>query len=170
MKPPHSTFLTLTLIERQRSFKEEAVAEDLVLALITGSTKESIRALTNLYANAKAGEPRQALLLQDACLHALGLGLTEKDVLKAVGAGAELTDWFATVLGPELNQVGADQVVLHRRILWLVGQAAPVLRSDLKVAFCSLILQLVKAPDTDRVVRLTAAGTIATIMEASCRP
>ena len=47
---------------RQRSFKEEAVAEDLVLALFTGATKQSIVALTTLYANAKAGEPRQALL------------------------------------------------------------------------------------------------------------
>jgi len=150
---------------RQRSFKEEAVAEELVLALFTGAAKESIGALTTLYSQAKA---QGAILLQDACLHALGLGLLERLVIKASTHGAFLSEWFATVLGPELNQHSSpDQVVLHRRILWLVGQAAPVLRPDLKVAFCSLILLLVKAPGTDRVVRLTAAGTMATIMEAT---
>lgn len=79
---PLDSLLALCLEEaeaaRARSFKEAALADDLVMAIMAANGKEAVQALTQLYGSAAAEDPRQALLLQDACLSALGLGLGEK--------------------------------------------------------------------------------------------
>lgn len=148
-----------TLGETKQAWKRAEALKQATCAVLRSETQVALPVVLQLYEN-----PQAPLLLKDAALHAVGLALENR----GLGEEVNLSQWFATTLGPEFNKQNAppEQVVLHRRIIWLVGKAREYLSQELKDEFCTLMVAQVSRPETDEVVKLTAASSLASLMEA----
>eukprot|EP00656_Telonema_subtile_P049683 TRINITY_DN6232_c0_g1_i4.p1 TRINITY_DN6232_c0_g1~~TRINITY_DN6232_c0_g1_i4.p1 ORF type:complete len:1068 (-),score=214.69 TRINITY_DN6232_c0_g1_i4:135-3338(-) len=149
-------------VEGDDDYKEQWKRSDALrlatCAVLRSETKVALPVVLELYNSASS------VLLKDACLHAVGLALENK----GLGEEVNLSDWISGTLGPEFSKENApaEQVVLHRRIIWLVGRATEVISNELREQFCYMMVTKVAQPTTDPVVRLTAAASLASLMEA----
>lgn len=118
-------------------FREQQSAETLVRALIVAQSAHAFPAVLAMYnSTASAGSAQSVILHKDACLRAIGLALADK----RLGSEAGMSEWLKS-LAQELEVQGPMMMVLHRRIIWLVGQAATALSSTIKVEFIGLLFQ-----------------------------
>eukprot|EP00658_Telonema_sp_P-2_P012416 TRINITY_DN14723_c0_g1_i5.p1 TRINITY_DN14723_c0_g1~~TRINITY_DN14723_c0_g1_i5.p1 ORF type:complete len:491 (+),score=147.21 TRINITY_DN14723_c0_g1_i5:46-1473(+) len=144
--------------DSKEAWKRTEALKDATSAVLRSETRVALPVVLELYSSTNS------LLLKDACLHAIGLSLERN----GLGEKVDLSEWVANTLGPEFTRQGApqEQVVLHRRIIWFVGKATTCLSPELVEQFCFLMVNKVSQQGTDQVVRLTAAATLASLMEA----